>query len=57
MVTTELMDIDIDFPEEDVPYEEEILRNACSVKHWLRYIDHKAKAPNYGVNIVFERAL
>jgi len=40
-----------------VPYEEEILRNAYSVKHWLRYIDHKAKAPNNGVNLVYERAL
>uniref|UniRef100_A0A1A9WIW5 Suppressor of forked domain-containing protein n=1 Tax=Glossina brevipalpis TaxID=37001 RepID=A0A1A9WIW5_9MUSC len=49
--------MDIDFPSEDVPYEEEILRNAYSVKHWLRYIDHKAKAPNNGVNIVYERAL
>lgn len=40
-----------------MPYEEEILRNAYSVKHWLRYIDHKAKAPNNAVNIVYERAL
>lgn len=54
---SESMNMDIDFPEEDVPYEEEILRNAYSVKHWLRYIDHKSKAPNNGVNIVFERAL
>lgn len=27
------------------------------MKHWLRYIDHKAKAPNNGVNLVYERAL
>lgn len=44
-------------PEEDVPYEEEILRNAYSVKHWLRYIEHKKSAPKNGVNIVYERAL
>lgn len=44
-------------PEEDIPYEEEILRNAYSVKHWLRYIEHKKNAPRYGVNIVYERAL
>ncbi|XP_005178581.1 pre-mRNA-splicing factor syf1 homolog [Musca domestica] len=49
--------MEIDFPDEDVPYEEEILRNAYSVKHWLRYIDHKARAPNNAVNIVYERAL
>lgn len=44
-------------PEEDIPYEEEILRNAYSVKHWLRYIEHKKNAPKNGVNIVYERAL
>lgn len=44
-------------PEEDIPYEEEILRNAYSVKHWLRYIEHKKNATRYGVNIVYERAL
>ncbi|KAJ6633746.1 Pre-mRNA-splicing factor syf1 like [Pseudolycoriella hygida] len=48
---------ELDFPEEDVPYEEEILRNAYSVKHWLRYIEHKKSAPRNGVNIVYERAL
>ncbi|XP_054157730.1 pre-mRNA-splicing factor syf1 homolog [Oppia nitens] len=26
---------------EDLPFEEDILRNPFSVKHWLRYIDHK----------------
>ncbi|ENN78652.1 hypothetical protein YQE_04825, partial [Dendroctonus ponderosae] len=48
---------EIIFSEEDLPYEEEILRNPYSVKHWLRYIDHKKKAPNYGVNLIYERAL
>lgn len=33
------------------------MRNPYSVKHWLRYIDHKKKAPKYGVNIIYERAL
>ncbi|XP_034477474.1 pre-mRNA-splicing factor syf1 homolog isoform X2 [Drosophila innubila] len=54
---TPALHIELNFDEEDVPYEEEILRNAYSVKHWLRYIDHKAKAPNNGVNLVYERAL
>lgn len=40
-----------------MPYEEEILRNPYSIKHWLRYIDHKKTAPKNGVNIIYERAL
>lgn len=43
--------------EEDVQYEEEILRNAYSVKHWLRYIDHKSSAPARDLNVIYERAL
>ncbi|XP_044736719.1 pre-mRNA-splicing factor syf1 homolog [Chrysoperla carnea] len=45
------------FNDEDLPYEEEILRNPYSVKHWLRYIDHKKKSPKHEINIIFERAL
>ncbi|XP_018572055.1 pre-mRNA-splicing factor SYF1 [Anoplophora glabripennis] len=48
---------EIIFADDDLPYEEEILRNPYSVKHWLRYIDHKKTAPRYGVNIIYERAL
>lgn len=43
--------------DEDVAYEEEILRNPYSLKHWLRYIEHKKHAPHNAVNIVYERAL
>lgn len=43
--------------EEDLPYEEEILRNPFSVKHWLRYIDHKKGAPKHEINMIYERAL
>ncbi|CAG9566666.1 unnamed protein product [Danaus chrysippus] len=43
--------------EEDLPYEEEILRNPFSVRHWLRYIEHKKAAPKYEINIIYERAL
>lgn len=43
--------------EEDVQYEEEILRNAYSVKHWLRYIDHKSTASPKELNIIYERAI
>ncbi|XP_074038937.1 pre-mRNA-splicing factor syf1 homolog [Leptinotarsa decemlineata] len=48
--------IEIKFGDDDLPYEEEILRNPYSVKHWLRYVEHKKVAPK-GVNIVYERAL
>ncbi|RZF38032.1 hypothetical protein LSTR_LSTR006431 [Laodelphax striatellus] len=51
------MIMELVFNEEDLPYEEEILRNPFSVKHWLRYIDHKKDAPKNGVNIIYERAL
>lgn len=43
--------------DEDLPYEEEILRNAYSVKHWMRYVEHKRNAPKRALNIIFERAL
>lgn len=45
------------FNEEDVPYEEEILRNPYSVKQWLRYIAHKKDAPKNIINLLYERAL
>lgn len=43
--------------EEDLPYEEEILRNPYSVKHWQRYIDHLKSTKSVNLNIVYERAL
>jgi len=43
--------------EEDLPYEEEILRNPFSVKCWLRYIDFKKDASARVVNLLYERAL
>ncbi|XP_014203459.1 pre-mRNA-splicing factor SYF1 [Copidosoma floridanum] len=45
------------FNEEDLPYEEEILRNPYSVKHWQRYIDHLRTTKSPNLNIVYERAL
>lgn len=50
-------EIDIFFNEEDLPYEEEILRNPFSVKHWLRYIEHKKAASKNEINLIYERAL
>ncbi|XP_046676581.1 LOW QUALITY PROTEIN: pre-mRNA-splicing factor syf1 homolog [Homalodisca vitripennis] len=49
--------VDLIFSEEDLPYEEEILRNPFSVKHWLRYIEHKKDGTKNAVNIIYERAL
>ena len=49
--------VDMIFEEEDLPYEEEILRNPFSVKCWLRYIDHKKAAPKDRINLIYERSL
>lgn len=43
--------------EDDQPYEEEIARNPFSVKHWVRYIDHKKDEPKDVINTIYERAL
>lgn len=43
--------------EEDLQYEEEILRNPFSVKCWIRYIDFKQNAPKHILNLIYERAL
>lgn len=48
---------DIFFEEDDLPYEEEILRNPYSVKCWLRYLEFKKDASRNVVNMIYERAL
>lgn len=48
---------DIFFEEEDIAYEEDILRNPYSVKCWLRYIEFKKEAPKEVINKIYERAL
>ncbi|KAJ6655048.1 hypothetical protein lerEdw1_006101 [Lerista edwardsae] len=45
------------FEEEDLQYEEEILRNPFSVKCWIRYIEFKQNAPKHALNLIYERAL
>lgn len=42
---------------DDLQYEEELLRNPFSVKHWLRYTEHKKDAKSDNLNKVYERAL
>ncbi|XP_028394719.1 pre-mRNA-splicing factor SYF1-like [Dendronephthya gigantea] len=43
--------------EDDLPFEEEILRNPYSVKCWSRYLEHKKSAPKSVKNLIFERSL
>lgn len=45
--------------DEDLAYEEDILRNSYSIKTWLRYIEFKrgSRAPPAQINTVYERAL
>lgn len=47
----------IEFEDEDIPYEEELLRNPYSVRHWLRYIEHKKRAPANVLNTIYERSV
>ncbi|KAG8441223.1 hypothetical protein GDO86_006826 [Hymenochirus boettgeri] len=43
--------------DDDLQYEEEILRNPYSVKCWMRYIECKLSGPAHALNMVYERAL
>ncbi len=46
------------FEDDDLPYEEECIRNPYNVKSWLRYIEHKSKSKNsVAVYLVYERSL
>ncbi|KAL5011732.1 hypothetical protein ScPMuIL_010283 [Solemya velum] len=56
-IATEEKRKDIFFEEEDLLYEEDILRNPHSVKCWLRYLEHKKDGPRNALYILYERAL
>jgi pre-mRNA-splicing factor SYF1 len=43
--------------DEDLLYEEELLRNPYSIKMWLRYLEAKTDAPAKRRYLLFERAL
>ncbi|KAE9548019.1 hypothetical protein FO519_008768 [Halicephalobus sp. NKZ332] len=45
--------------DEDIAYEEDILRNEFSIRSWQRYIDHKLKTKGSpkAVKLLYERAL
>ena len=61
LVTDVTKDLDsavhVVFEEEDVPFEEEILRNPHSLKAWLRYIDSREDTPASKLNVLYERSL
>uniref|UniRef100_A0A2K5CTL8 Pre-mRNA-splicing factor SYF1 n=1 Tax=Aotus nancymaae TaxID=37293 RepID=A0A2K5CTL8_AOTNA len=48
---------DLAFEKEDLPYEEEIMRNQFSVKCWLRCIEFKQRSPKPRLNQLYEWAL
>ncbi|XP_046893738.1 pre-mRNA-splicing factor SYF1 [Hypomesus transpacificus] len=48
---------DVMFEEDDLPYEEEIIRNPYSVKCWMRYIEFKQNGGKAILNMIYERAL
>lgn len=43
--------------DDDLPYEEEIIRNPYSVKCWMRYIEFKQNGTKATLNMIYERAL
>jgi hypothetical protein len=42
--------------EEDIPYEEELIRNPFTLKPWLHYLQHKTDRPLHEKVFVLERA-
>ncbi|TNN43806.1 Pre-mRNA-splicing factor SYF1 [Liparis tanakae] len=48
---------DVFFEDDDLPYEEEIIRNPYSVKCWMRYIEFKQNGAKSTLNMIYERAL
>ena len=55
--TDALLSVKCVIEEEDLPFEEEILRNPHSLKAWLRYIDSRKEAIPSKLNMLYERAL
>lgn len=45
------------FNDEDLPFEEELLRNPKSLKSWLRYIEARSESAPKVLNLLYERAL
>ena len=47
----------MDLDESDLLFEEDILRNAYSLKYWWRYMEAKKRSPARQRNLIAERAL
>jgi pre-mRNA-splicing factor SYF1 len=44
--------------DDDIPFEEDVIRNPFSLKSWLRYIDSKSNSKDWSsVYLIYERAL
>ncbi|CAK9293608.1 unnamed protein product [Gordionus sp. m RMFG-2023] len=50
------VNLDIFLDNNNIPYEEDIIRNPCHVKSWLRYIQHQ-NDEFISTNLLYERAL
>lgn len=59
MVTAETKPLNYEIEEDDIPFEEEILRHSYNVPSWTRYVDHKLakNAPFAAIFVIYERAL
>ena len=53
--------VELDIQDNDIAFEEELLRNPHSVKLWMRYIEHKGGSceedDTGGTNLLYERAV
>eukprot|EP01129_Flabellula_baltica_P001782 TRINITY_DN11698_c0_g1_i1.p1 TRINITY_DN11698_c0_g1~~TRINITY_DN11698_c0_g1_i1.p1 ORF type:complete len:843 (-),score=181.34 TRINITY_DN11698_c0_g1_i1:13-2541(-) len=47
----------INLHDEDIPYEEDVIRNPYSLKSWWRYLQLKSTSPAGERNMIYERAL
>eukprot|EP01100_Stratorugosa_tubuloviscum_P001620 TRINITY_DN1366_c0_g5_i1.p1 TRINITY_DN1366_c0_g5~~TRINITY_DN1366_c0_g5_i1.p1 ORF type:complete len:900 (-),score=376.69 TRINITY_DN1366_c0_g5_i1:36-2699(-) len=50
-------DYAITLDEEDLAYEEDVLRNQYSVKSWTKYLDHKLNSVPHNRFIIYQRAI
>ncbi|KAL7054150.1 hypothetical protein AAHC03_026510 [Spirometra sp. Aus1] len=53
---TDTVDV-FNIPEENLPFEENLIRNPFNVKAWLRYIQFQKTSPPHVIYLTYERAL
>ncbi|KAI8318702.1 pre-mRNA-splicing factor SYF1 [Martensiomyces pterosporus] len=49
--------MDIDITDDDLRFEEEVMREPYKLRGWLRYLDHKGDGPARTLTILYERAV